>query len=586
LYDDFVSKGSFHFARHRGLVALPQDFILEYLRGWFEGKISDDVLDSDREEFQKGFNELFKHMDNIYPIQLQKMLSAVFFVNFLNERSTKTGLPLLYIVFQDPFKCGPNAMLRHFLGELTGYLRLTLDEHTAPAGMITRLEAFKNTCRSKKSFTPPLFYSARTKNIKDAEWEKILIPEPTYHARVFAAIFRNFGVEAEVLPRSKDRDLFLARRYVNGNECLPLIQNVQDFLDYLFTNGHVTDLEKTVFFQGWACGPCRYGLYAPAQSLIINRAGFGERRICSVKYDDAVKRFGSKFIVGVYDGMVAMDILYKMLHTTRPYELVEGASEAVFKEYSAKLCHILENYRFSLPRLLSRKHLHPIESLLEEAAQKFSQVPRSQEKRPLILVGGEWYVRLDDRCNQEIIRKIEQEGGEVSLAPASELFSYTVLINYLEAAAAYELNRNWKQYLQKVAFGLALRLAHREEKLLFRAAREVLAGMEEPSAEEIKHYAREYVSEHYGGEPPMTIGRTCALARKIDVDGAVFVAPFTCMPGSLVEAQMSAMREELGFPMVTIYYDGKESANREEFIRSLVFQARQRRQRINAGVKG
>jgi len=582
VYDDFVSKGSFHFARQRGLMALPQDFILEYLRGWLEGEFSDEALAGERDEFQKAFKEFFRHLENIYPIQLQKMLSTVFFVNFLNERSAKTGLPLMYIIFQDPFKCGPNAMLRHFLGGLTGYLRLTLDEHTAPAGMITRLEAFKNTCLSKKSFTVPQFYSARTKNIKDADWEKILVPEPTYHARVFAAIFRNFGVEAEVLPRSKDRDLALARRYVNGSECLPLIQNVQDFLDYLFTNGHVTDLEKTVFFQGWACGPCRYGLYAPAQSLIINRAGFGERRICSVKYDDAVRRFGAGFVLGVYDGMVAMDLLYKMLHATRPYELEEGASEAIFEEYAARLCRILENYRFSLPGLLSGRHRRPLESLLEEAAEKFAKIPRSQEEKPLILVAGEWYVRLDDRCNQEIIKKIEQEGGEVSLAPASELFSYTVLINYLEAAAAYELKKSWRQYLQKATLGLALRLAHREETLLFRAAREVLAGMEEPSAEEIKHYAQKYVSEHYGGEPPMTIGRTCALAQKIDVDGAVFVAPFTCMPGSIVEAQMGAMREELGFPMIAVYYDGKESANREEFIRSLVFQAKQRRQRINA----
>jgi hypothetical protein len=48
------------------------------------------------------------------------------------------------------------------------------------------------------------------------------------------------------------------------------------------------------------------------------------------------------------------------------------------------------------------------------------------------------------------------------------------------------------------------------------------------------------------------------------------------MPGSFVEAQMGAMREELGFPMIAVYYDSKESANREEFIRSLVFQAKQR----------
>lgn len=74
----------------------------------------------------------------------------------------------------------------------------------------------------------------------------------------------------------------------------------------------------------------------------------------------------------------------------------------------------------------------------------------------------------------------------------------------------------------------------------------------------------------------MTIGRTCAWAQRNNVDGAVFVAPFTCMPGSVVEGQMGAMRKDLGFPMITLYYDGKDSANREEFIGSLVFQARQK----------
>ena len=237
---------------------------------------------------------------------------------------------------------------------------------------------------------------------------------------------------------------------------------------------------------------------------------------------------------------------------------------------------ILEKYRFSIVHLLSKKHLQPLEELLQEACEAFSQVPRTGERRPLILIGGEFYGRLDDRCNRDIIRKIEKEGGEVSLAPASELFSYTALINYLEACTAFKLNKNLSRYLQKVGLGFALHLAHREEKLLSEAARELLAHLKEPSPQEIRHYSRKYVSDHYGGEPPMTIGRVCALARQTDVDGAVFVAPFTCMPGSVVESQMGPLREELDFPMVAVYYDGKENANREEFIRSLVFQAKQR----------
>ncbi len=475
--------------------------------------------------------------------------------------------------------CGPNAMLRHYLGSMTAYLRLTLDEHTAPAGMITRLEAFKNTCRSRQEFTRPKYYSARTcyLNQQAQPWKKILIPEPSRHGRVFAAMFRNFGVDAEVLPRSSDRDLALAKRYINGSECLPLIQNVQDFLEYLSTNGKISDEKDVVFFQGWACGPCRYGLYAPTQSLIINRAGYGEGRICSIKLTDTMKRFGIKYIVGVYNGMVAMDLLYKLLHTTRPYELEQGESDALFDHLADRLEGLLEHYRFSMSALLRGQHLRPLEQFLQTAAKQFAAIPRRTEKRPLILVGGEFYVRLDDRCNQEIIRKIEAEGGEVSLAPASELFTYTTFINYQEALASYETERNWGNLLNKTAYALMNRVAERDEHRLFAALGSVFENQAEPAPEQLRELSRPYVSDHYGGEPPMAIGRVCSFASNNGgVGGAVFVAPFTCMPASVIEAQMGTLRTDLNLPMVTIYYDGKENANRDEFIESLVFQARQR----------
>ena len=37
---------------------------------------------------------------------------------------------------------------------------------------------------------------------------------------------------------------------------------------------------------------------------------------------------------------------------------------------------------------------------------------------------------------------------------------------------------------------------------------------------------------------------------------------------------MGAMRRDLNLPMISIYYDGKDNTNREEFIESLVFQAK------------
>ncbi len=578
LYDQFISKKSMYYARKSNILAIPHEFFTTYLQAWFNGEISSPYLDPFRSEFKAYLQDQIQNIDNIYPAQLQKILSAVLFINFLNRKADQTGLPRLNTIFLDPFKCGPNAMLRHFLNDLTGYLRLTLDEHTAASGMITRLEAFRNTCLSTDNFQARRVHSSATISFNQSGWKKMLIPDPTLHSKVFAAMFRSRGIDAEILPRGKNGDLSLAQGYVNGEECLPFIQNLQDFLQYMQENGGGENGE--VFFQGGACGPCRYGLYAPAQALALNRAGFGECRVCSIRFGDVGKRCGYAFIVGLYNGLLAMDLLYKMLHRVRPYEKEPGSADELFDRYSKKLAYLLENSRFSFPRLVMNTYRTPLENLLGEAADDFSRLPVEKTLKPIILLGGEFYVRLDDRCNQDVIKKIEEAGGEVSLAPVTELFTYTLYIDYHETLQAYRLKGKLSDYLKQALYSLLIKIAYRDEVALENATGPLLADLHEPAPWEIMNRALKYVSRHYGGEPPMTIGRAAAFAGRERVSGALFVAPFTCMPSSVVEALQGPLQDELGIPVVTLYYDGKDNANRDEMVEGLVYQARQK---LNSG---
>jgi len=60
----------------------------------------------------------------------------------------------LHAVYLGNFRCGPDSFLTHFVREeLKGkpYLQLEVDEHSADAGMITRLEAFFDSLRSSKN---------------------------------------------------------------------------------------------------------------------------------------------------------------------------------------------------------------------------------------------------------------------------------------------------------------------------------------------------------------------------------------------------------------------------------------------------
>ena len=583
LYDNFVSKNSMDYARQSGITAIPHEYLLLYLTAWYHGDIKSSILDPHREELIEYLYDQVQRLENLYPAQLQKMLSVVLLVNFLNDKSDITGLPHINAILLDPFKCGPNAMLRHYLYGLTSYLRLTLDEHTAAAGMITRLEAFKNTCLSEKPAAKKEVYRAANCTAADRDWKKILIPYPTEHALVFASLFKNRGVEAEVLPRDNNGDLSAAQRYANGEECLPFIQNLQDILSYLDTKNNDSK-NGEVYFQGWACGPCRYGLYAPLQSLVVERAGYGTNKVCAVRFTDIRKRFGTGFLILFFNALLVMDLFYKMLHRVRPYEKIAGSADSVFIQHRDKLVQHLERYRLNSLALWNSAYRAPLENIVKDAAKDFKNIMDTDQKlKPRILLAGEFYVRLDDRCNQAVIKTIEKAGGEVCISPATELFSYTLHIDQLESEQSYKIKPNIFDYLKIAGYGFLLKVAHRDEKSLVNAAGDLLQGLEEPPPQEIREYSLKYVSGHYGGEPPMTIGRTAAFAKRKNVGGAVFVAPFTCMPASVVEAQQRTLQEDFNIPIITVYYDGKDNASRDEMVQGLVYQASQKVQKQLAG---
>ena len=442
------------------------------------------------------------------------------------------------------------------LSEAWENLRLTLDEHTATAGMITRLGFPEHLPRPAQ--TRREGRHARPRTIKDRDWHRILVPHPSDHARIMVSLFRRCGVEADLLPRSKDPDLTLARRYINGEECLPLIQNLEDFLAYLQQNGVE---EGTVFFQGWACGPCRYGLYAPTQTLTLDRAGYGPGRICSVHLFDVMRRFGLTFALGVFDGMIVMDLLYKMLHRTRPYAVDPSSAEALYRRYAERLYEELENFRFNPLRLADGAYLRPLERLVAEAAEEFGRLEKRDETRPLILVGGEFYVRLDDRNNEQIIAKIEAAGGEACLAPASELFSYTAYIWYREACDRHALRPTLPGYLLKSGYAAINRLARRDEARLEQAAAGLLHDLEEPGPEEIMERAGRYISSHYGGEPPMTIGAP-PPSPSAAVPPGRSVAPLPVCPAQRGGAAGCCARA--GAPVITVTTTGKKRRPRRD----------------------
>ena len=144
-----------------------------------------------------------------------------------------------------------------------------------------------------------------------------------------AAALRSVGIEAVVLPPPDARTLELGARYLGGEECLPAKVTLGDFLKVVEAPGF--DASRTAFMMPTAEGPCRFGQYSPYVRKIFRDLGYPEVLVVSPTSGDGYQQIGGlgpELTRTAWRGVVASDILRKLLLKTRPYEQSPGETDA------------------------------------------------------------------------------------------------------------------------------------------------------------------------------------------------------------------------------------------------------------------
>jgi predicted CoA-substrate-specific enzyme activase len=535
-----------------GLLALPQDFLpLD----------AEDISDS---------------WPNAYSRQIQKKLAAARLI---------ARDPRLRAVVLTYFACGPDSFANPFFKDEIGepcYV-MQIDEHTADAGVITRMEAFADTAVSKNGGEAKTVIRTNDMPIASLNGRRLWVPNACGGAEVLAAALRAFDVDAAAIPRSPDPGLNLARRAISEDVCLPMLVTTQDLLER--ASAPDFDPAKEAFFQGQSEGPCRFGMYYMLQKRLLDKMGLGEAGLVTLGSRSAHGGLGFRFLLVAWAGLVGHDMLEKLRMHTRPYELVEGMSDSIFARYLRRLCDLMPEQRRLLQdrgatlRLAAGKHTELVQDLLRRAQRDFAAVPRrnGDGPRPLIGVVGEFFVRLHDGANQRIIRKLEQADAEVWLAPMTEFFSYANCIDGVLSKQRWQEQARFadlKQYLSRALFD---RLAMRDEHHLFAATLPYLEGFDDIGPGEVIENGARYVHPSFGGETICSLGKSVDFARR-GLDGIVNVIPFNCMPGNTVTMLSQAFRRDHhNLPFLNLDYDGFVDSSRDAKIVSFMSQVKERR---------
>ncbi len=529
--------------------------------------------------------------------------------------------PRLQAIYVTNFGCGPDSfLLSYFREAMQGkpFLELELDDHSADAGLITRCEAFFDSLHMRdrrdeladrapviaeesSSSRPSARGGAGSPRVvleqpvdnppssKRADEERshvqthlepqvkrgdvvrvppapagsglrrVYLPNMCDHAYVLAAAMRYHGIPSEVLPPTTDETLAIGRELCLGRECLPCFTSIGDIVQKSGEPGF--DPAASSYFMPTTGGPCRFGQYHFRQRHILNRLGLQEMAILSPTAENAYQGFGEHPVQLrrlAWQGVVGVDLLQKLLHEHRPYEKALGSTERLYQDLLQKLVQAVEGGG-------GRRAVE----VMKEAGRRFAGLAVDRrERRPIIGLVGEIYVRANPYTNQDIVRRVEDLGGEVWLATMMEWFYY---VNYCVRL----FTATTRRYVDMIKVTLVDAVQRRDERRLLRPVEASLGNAHEAPIAHLADLCRPYFAPVLGTEAVMSVGKAVEFAHQ-GLSGILNVLPFNCMPGTIVAGLSQRIRAtNRHIPWLDVIYDAQGETNLHTRLEAFMYQARQ-----------
>ncbi|MFW5849606.1 MAG: acyl-CoA dehydratase activase [Spirochaetota bacterium] len=459
--------------------------------------------------------------------------------------------PGLYPVFVTSFKCAPDAFCmdafkRIMDGVDKPYLILQLDEHDSSVGYETRIEAairaFRNhhaeaasapvraaaptaASRHAAPVTPRLEHAIGAKTLLFPNWDPITSP-------LLAANLRGHGINAVLLtetPLSIQKSMRL-----NTGQCIPVSAIAQEAMDHVRDNG--LDPADTVLWMGRADWSCGIPLYPRFLKGVFEQEGMPDLGVYlgDFTYNDI--SYGAT--IGAYFAYQFGGWLRRIACRVRPYEVNRGQTDALVAAWRARFETLFE-YKGNRFRALRRM------------AEEFRAVPVRDEKRPKVGVFGDLYVRDNEVMNQDLIRQIEEAGGEAVTTPYSD---------YVKIIAGAQFDR----MLRTRAFGdfarlrLVLAAIERLERRYHREVEDLVGPPVEWRRSGVEDELGKFnmVLDHAGESYENALKILHLVSQFPDISLFVQTSPAFCCPSLVTEALGELVERVTGVPIVTVTYDG------------------------------
>lgn len=476
----------------------------------------------------------------------------------------------LYPVLVTSFKCAPDSFAIEYFKRILDakgkpYLILQLDEHDSGVGYETRIEAgvraFRNHAASVLEagtsalrpagdpglagrilpVNPVLETNIAGKALVFPNWDPLTIP-------LLVAVLRREGFDARLLSETP-LSIRTSMRH-NTGQCIPINAVTEEYIEFIRNEG--LDPGQTVLWMLDSALACNIKLYPYYIKSLLEAHGEGMEKAGVYLGEFSYFDLSPAVTLNAYFAYLFGGTLRRLGCRTRPYETEPGRTDRTLAEA-----------REVLVRAFSGEE--SLESAIERVFSMFEAVPKREEPRPKVAIFGDMYVRDNEVMNQDIIRTIEQAGGEVITTPYSEYVriisnavfkrmfknrEYLGLLKYRSLLATMEfLEKRYAPYFAGVFPEWRERSKHR-----------LPWDRPQNPLDEEALLGRFGVRLEHNGESFDNLLKIFRIMREHpDVSLFVQTNPAFCCPSLVTEAMAREIESVTGVPIVTITYDGTGS---------------------------
>jgi predicted nucleotide-binding protein (sugar kinase/HSP70/actin superfamily) len=382
----------------------------------------------------------------------------------------------------------------------------------------------------------------------------------SHHMPFIINAFNSSGYNVVYLPEMNEYMVDTGLKYVNNDACYPSIIVIGQIINALQSGRY--DLENTSVVISQTGGGCRATNYIGLIRKAVKDAGF-DVPIISFNFNGLEKEQAFKVTLPIINkllmGVIYGDLLMKLLHETRPYEINKGDSITLYREFYER-CYYATG----------RGKKSEFNSLTSEIIERFNNVPVKLGDKIKVGIVGEILIKYHRFGNRNLVDKLEAEGAVTSVPD---------LMGFVKYCAHNAITKSKLLKTSKITANL-YRIALDIINLYEKNVKNKLAKTRYRNVTDIEHLAKNVQpilsTGNQTGEGWFLTAEMVELIKE-GVTNIICVQPFACLPNHIVGKAVIKRIREL-YPesnIVAIDYDpGASESNQINRIKLMLSIAR------------